>query len=112
MHEDVSRLITVELVYAVGGQTCLHTLHCAEGSSIEAVLQQECSRLKLPEFDRQNCAVGIGGECVPWNRPLADADRIEILRPLRMDPKEARRQRAHSERHQRLKKPHSTTSSS
>jgi uncharacterized protein len=39
-------------------------------------------------------AVGIHGRRVALDTPLADGDRVEIYRPLRADPKEARRQRA------------------
>jgi putative ubiquitin-RnfH superfamily antitoxin RatB of RatAB toxin-antitoxin module len=34
------------------------------------------------------------GRRVSLDTPLADGDRVEILRPLAADPKEARRQRA------------------
>jgi len=39
-------------------------------------------------------AVGIFGKRVELDHRLADGDRVEIYRPLAMDPKEARRQRA------------------
>ena len=39
-------------------------------------------------------ACGIFGKRVALDRKLADGDRVEIYRPLAMDPKEARRQRA------------------
>lgn len=39
-------------------------------------------------------AVAVFGEAVDADRPLADGDRIELLRPLLLDPKEARRRRA------------------
>lgn len=39
-------------------------------------------------------AVGIFGKRVDLEQRLADGDRVEIYRPLAMDPKEARRQRA------------------
>ena len=39
-------------------------------------------------------AVGIFGKRVDLDHRLADGDRVEIYRPLAMDPKEARRQRA------------------
>jgi putative ubiquitin-RnfH superfamily antitoxin RatB of RatAB toxin-antitoxin module len=39
-------------------------------------------------------AVGIHGRRVALDTRLADGDRVEIYRPLRMDPKEARRRRA------------------
>lgn len=39
-------------------------------------------------------AVGIFGKRVMLDQPLAEGDRVEIYRPLAMDPKEARRLRA------------------
>lgn len=38
--------------------------------------------------------VGIFGKRVTMDTPLANGDRVEIYRPLAMDPKEARRKRA------------------
>lgn len=39
-------------------------------------------------------AVAIHGETVAMDQPLRDGDRVELLRPLLLDPKEARRRRA------------------
>jgi uncharacterized protein len=39
-------------------------------------------------------AVGIFGRRVTTDAPLSDGDRVEIYRPLGIDPKEARRRRA------------------
>ncbi len=36
----------------------------------------------------------IFGERVGSEHPLRDGDRLELLRPLQIDPKEARRRRA------------------
>lgn len=41
-------------------------------------------------------AVGIFGKRVAMETKLTDGDRVEIYRPLAMDPKEARRRRAKS----------------
>ncbi|WP_374298062.1 RnfH family protein [Sphingomonas sp.] len=38
--------------------------------------------------------LAVFGEAVAPERVLADGDRVELLRPLRLDPKEARRRRA------------------
>lgn len=38
--------------------------------------------------------VAVQGEISTSSRPLRDGDRVELLRPLTIDPKEARRQRA------------------
>ena len=36
---------------------------------------------------------GIWGRKVLWTQPLQEGDRIELYRPLKVDPKVARRQR-------------------
>lgn len=41
---------------------------------------------------------GIFGKAVGADAPLADGDRVEIYRPLLVDPKEARRRRAKRKR--------------
>ena len=41
---------------------------------------------------------GIGGKVVEGARVLRDGDRVEILRPLALDPREARRRRARARR--------------
>jgi hypothetical protein len=46
------------------------------------------------ELDFEKQAFGIFGKRAALDHPLADGDRVEIYRPLAMDPKEARRRRA------------------
>ena len=43
---------------------------------------------------RAEHGAAIYGRRVPLDTQLADGDRVEILRPLAADPKEARRRRA------------------
>ena len=43
-------------------------------------------------------AIGIFGRRVAVDAPLADGDRVEVYRPLVLDPKEARRERARKRR--------------
>lgn len=45
-------------------------------------------------IDAAHPALAIHGQRVPPGHVLADGDRIELLRPLAMDPKQARRLRA------------------
>jgi len=44
-------------------------------------------------LDAATLKVGIWGRVQPPQTPLRDQDRVELYRPLRVDPKEARRQR-------------------
>jgi putative ubiquitin-RnfH superfamily antitoxin RatB of RatAB toxin-antitoxin module len=47
-----------------------------------------------PEIDVGRHKIGIYGKVVGASALLADGDRVEIYRPLLLDPKEARRRRA------------------
>ena len=49
---------------------------------------------RFPEIDLAINAVGIFSDKVTLDAPLHEGDRIEIYRPLIIDPKDARRLRA------------------
>lgn len=49
---------------------------------------------QFPEIDLANVAVGVFSRKVALDDLLETDDRIEIYRPLQLDPKEARRLRA------------------
>jgi putative ubiquitin-RnfH superfamily antitoxin RatB of RatAB toxin-antitoxin module len=46
-----------------------------------------------PAFDWQAAAPGIWGRAAAWTQAVADQDRVELCRPLSVDPKAARRER-------------------
>jgi hypothetical protein len=50
-------------------------------------------RLRLPELATAELEVGVFGERRRLSEALHDGDRVEIYRPLTIDPKEARRVR-------------------
>lgn len=45
------------------------------------------------EGDAAVLKVGVWGQLKPLDHPLRDRDRVEVYRPLLIDPKEARRRR-------------------
>jgi putative ubiquitin-RnfH superfamily antitoxin RatB of RatAB toxin-antitoxin module len=49
-------------------------------------------------WDPETLQVGIWGRAQPLQAPLRDQDRVEIYRPLVVDPKEARRLRYRRQR--------------
>ena len=48
---------------------------------------------------------GVWGRRVPLSHRLSDRDRVEVYRPLTIDPKEARRLRYRSQRPAKAKRP-------
>lgn len=91
--------------WATPQQQLLQLLELPDGTSIaDALLRlREDLTDKHPQLALQigwqAAAVGVFGELRPRSSLLRDGDRLEIHRPLQLDPKEGRRQRA-----QRLRK--------
>jgi putative ubiquitin-RnfH superfamily antitoxin RatB of RatAB toxin-antitoxin module len=48
----------------------------------------------VPGLAPEASRLAVFGRAVGLDSPLHDGDRVEILRPLRVDPKQARRERA------------------
>ncbi len=62
-------------------------------SAIDAIRASGISE-RCPEFDLSVATIGVWGLAVALDAPLKEGDRVEIYRPLAMDPNEARRLRA------------------
>lgn len=56
-------------------------------------LQQSGLLVRYPEIDHHQVLIGVWGRRVKLDECLRDLDRVEIYRPLRVDPKVARRER-------------------
>lgn len=84
----------VEVVYAAEDRQLLTEVEVAAGSTVEQVLRQSGIYERFPNEPLRECDVGIWGQCVSRAAGVNDGDRVELYRPLRMDPREARRLRA------------------
>lgn len=88
--------IRVELVWSPMAGDVRHAwLDLAEGSTVEQGLRA-CMAFadQLPRL--ADLQIGVWGRVQPLSHGLRDQDRIEVYRPLTVDPKEARRQRYHA----------------
>ena len=48
---------------------------------------------EFPQFELRSAPVGVWGRKATLNRTLRERDRVEVYRPLKVDPKVARRER-------------------
>ena len=94
-------MITVEVAYAVPERQLILELQVPLGTTaMEAALQSGITD-EFPDIDLANDAMGIFS-CLmngkdfplPQDYQLQPHDRVEIYRPLEMDPKQARLARA------------------
>lgn len=86
--------ITVEVAYATPDSQRILTVQVAEGSTLETAIERSGVLEIFPEIDLMKQSVGIFGRKKMLSDTVLEGDRIEIYRPLVIDPKEARRRRA------------------
>jgi putative ubiquitin-RnfH superfamily antitoxin RatB of RatAB toxin-antitoxin module len=77
--------LRVEVIRASPGRAEARVLELEEGATVRAALA--AAGMAAPH------GAGIHGRRVPLDTALADGDRVEIYRPLLVDPKAARRRR-------------------
>ncbi|MBW7981984.1 RnfH family protein [Enterobacillus tribolii] len=86
--------ISVEVVYALPERQYLRKVTLPEGANVEqAIVSSGLLELRT-DIDLSRNKVGIFSRAVKLSDILRDGDRVEIYRPLLVDPKELRRQRA------------------
>ena len=79
--------LRVEVVYALAGKQQVVELHLRQGATAG-----EAARLS--GLASGGLRLGVGGREVSADTALRDGDRVDLLRPLAADPKDARRKRA------------------
>jgi len=86
--------LRVEVVYALPAAADATRVRLHAPATLREAIAASGVLGRHPEIDlaRQSC--GVFGRRRPLDAALADGDRVEIYRPLAMDPKEARRRRA------------------
>ena len=92
--EEVQTFIRIEVAYATPEKQVLLSLSVPPGSTVAQGIDQSDIREEFPGLEIKPDSVGIFSRKVPFHHVLREGDRIEIYRPLIVDPKEARRQRA------------------
>lgn len=84
----------VEVVYAPGPRSVLEwQLVLPAGSTVGDAVRASGVLQRCPELQHDALAVGIWGDVVTLDQLLSEGDRVEIYRPLKVDPKTARRER-------------------
>ena len=96
-----STVLRVEVVYCPApGEVDQVQLMLPHGACVIDALQLSGVLARHGAIDLAVNRVGVWGKLREPDAPLHDQDRVEIYRPLSMDPKEARRQR-HAKQQQR-----------
>ncbi len=84
----------VEIVFALPEVQVLKRLEVPQGCTAEQAIAYSGILEQFPQIDLRKNKLGIFGQLINPEICLQPSDRVEIYRPVIIDPKEARRIRA------------------
>jgi putative ubiquitin-RnfH superfamily antitoxin RatB of RatAB toxin-antitoxin module len=84
----------VWVVYALADRQTVRELELPESATVGEAVARSGLLEQFPEIAARPLACAIYGRPVVESQVLRADDRVEILRPLRVDPKESRRRAA------------------
>jgi len=89
-------MIEVEVAYALPQKQKIYALRVEKGTSALEAAKRTSVCQDFEGVDLDSAKMGIFGQTIksPSGHPLKAGDRVEIYRPLIVDPKEVRRKRA------------------
>jgi uncharacterized protein len=87
-------LLEVEVVYALPDKQVMKRFNITVGTTAGVAIEQSGILEMFPEIDLTKNRYGIFGKLIKYETVLHQRDRVEIYRPLVIDPKDARRKRA------------------
>lgn len=90
----MNKLLKIEVCYAGADRQQIMALEVAEGSTLEAAIVASTILTLFPEINLSKQKIGIFSKARHLDDIVEEGDRIEIYRPLVMDPKEIRRAKA------------------
>lgn len=91
-------VIRVEVAAAWPDRQLVIEVEVPAGSTVMQAIERSGVRQRFPELEVDPERIGIFSErCTP-DRVVREGERIEIYRPLKVDPKEARREAAEARR--------------
>jgi len=87
--------VTVEVVFAEPSRRWLRKVTLPAGSTVAQAIEASGIAREISGFVVDPARLGIFSRKVTPDHVVGEGDRVEIYRPLTLDPKEARRRRAH-----------------
>ena len=86
--------LSIMLVYSPRPRVVIEcALTVEQGRTVSSVLQNTSLLAEIPGGQMTTATIGVWGRKVPLTYILRDRDRVEVYRPLTVDPKVARRER-------------------
>lgn len=86
--------VRAEVCYAGPEGQFLLPVELAPGATLADAIDASGLRARVPELVVDDRHVGVFSKPRPLATAVRDGDRVEVYRPLNIDPREARRERA------------------
>jgi len=86
--------IAISVVYALPQRQTIVELRVPRGTTAAEAVSRSSLPSRFPELANAPLHCAIFGRAVALTYAVEEGDRVEILRPLLIDPKESRRQAA------------------
>jgi len=103
--DDDAAELRVSVVYLRPGLVFEKALHLPAGATVGAAIEASGIRDAVVELADAELEAGVFSQLRKPADPLFDGDRVEIYRPLTIDPKEARRVRVAVRRRRKASTP-------
>ncbi|MFP3562709.1 RnfH family protein [Paraburkholderia sp. SIMBA_030] len=94
----MSARLSIEVCYALADAQTLIVVDLPEGATVQQALDASGILQRHPQIDLTTQKVGVFGKLKTLDTVLADHDRVEIYRPLLVDPKVSRQRRVEKTR--------------
>ncbi|MGF6568961.1 putative ubiquitin-RnfH superfamily antitoxin RatB of RatAB toxin-antitoxin module [Paraburkholderia sp. GAS333] len=94
----MSTRLSIEVCYAAADAQTLIAVDLPEGATLQQALDASGILQRYPAINLETQKVGVFGKLKPLDTVLADHDRVEIYRPLLVDPKLSRQRRVQKAR--------------
>ncbi|MFT4585388.1 MAG: putative ubiquitin-RnfH superfamily antitoxin RatB of RatAB toxin-antitoxin module [Gammaproteobacteria bacterium] len=91
---ELESQFAVDVIYARGDAQEIVAVELPKGGTIRAAIERSRLAERYPEIDLAVNKVGIFGTLRKLTDMVQAGDRVEIYRPLLIDPKQARRDNA------------------
>lgn len=90
----VSDPISIEVVFGRPDSQSLVSLSLDQGATVDIAIDRSGLAESYPDESFADLQTGIWGRIVSRDYVLQDGDRVEVYRPLQLDPRESRRRLA------------------
>jgi putative ubiquitin-RnfH superfamily antitoxin RatB of RatAB toxin-antitoxin module len=94
----MSERLSVQVCYALATEQVLIDVELPAGATLMQAIEASGILQRYPQIDLSTQKAGVFGKLKPLDTALADHDRVEIYRPLLVDPKVSRQRRVEKTR--------------